>query len=730
MSQGKQIGKVRSPGQAHKRNDSERKPTALGGQRPGASPGPALSSPDDRGPSSGEPMASPFAPRNSRESWHAGDTDSIKALKAPHWSIANCSELLPASIATFDLLDQVSGIVERRCVNDEGGKLLWLKKTLISHVSTLDNHVLKLTKDEKNGNDSLPLTQDVKEKLMLYLQQFDSIYNFLSGDQPTINMVHTVQNLNNAFNAYTKHLHESVSNAVAWMRYSEIEIPPEGWRSTKRTDRGTSAYGMQHNDCLEGTREKTLEAIHSWIDDNDGDNEHRMFLLMDVAGSGKSTVSKHMALELEEARVLMARFFFSRDNDATMNTESFCSTVADFFAHQDDVFKGVMDTFKQRPDYRHLSFEEQFKGLLVVPFNALDRPTVLIIDALDECDKRDRGKLLRSLAKYLPSIRHLRVFITGRPERDIKEWATKTMAVRCTNFRELEDGSDDVKTYIEHRLSDWSTSRQDAIYNVVNHAEGLFIWARIACDLLVQTTDVERLLESLRKEVTLENLYTVALEESVPRDKYSRQATIAVLQMILATRQSLSIRELKKLCSKKLFRNSDIVEAVVLSLGSILIYQAQGDPIRLLHTTLGEFLTNRSKARAWFVQVGIGHYALASGCISFISSMVGQRNSYAVDETTQRLLKYSSLHWMYHCEASDRKLGLNEEVIDFLDEGYSHSLNVMAEDSTVRVHEHVNRLCRQNLSPLITATLISRALKWAERYEATPDVLHNQGLNK
>ncbi|KIM22668.1 hypothetical protein M408DRAFT_78726, partial [Serendipita vermifera MAFF 305830] len=177
-----------------------------------------------------------------------------------------------------------------------------------------------------------------------------------------------------------------------------------------------NVYGVQHVPCLLGTREKTLAAISKWADEKT--DAKPIFLLLDVAGSGKSTVAKQMADQWTKEKRLFARFFFSRDTASTMSTEAFCSTVADAFASMDQEIETLMKTFEKRRDFGRLSFEELFNGLVINPLEELNRDAILIIDALDECDNENgsRDELLNALYGQQSSSPRLRILATGRPE--------------------------------------------------------------------------------------------------------------------------------------------------------------------------------------------------------------------------------------------------------------------------------------------------------------------------
>jgi hypothetical protein len=448
------------------------------------------------------------------------------------------------------------------------------------------------------------------------------------------------------------------------------------WNPWKNRAKEVNAYGIQHEECLPGTRINTLNDIRRWADEEG--SSRWIYCLLDVAGSGKSTVAKHMAEEWKRQGRLVARFFFSRDTKETMGTNSFCSTVGDALATQSTEFAAKMDEFKTRRDYKLLSFQEQFEGLVVNPLEAIDQHAILTIDALDECDNKFDGRtmLLETLCCYLSSMTpRLRIFVTGRPERDIKMWAETHLAY--TKFNRLEGDSEDVKLYITIRLPKLPTSIHSRISNMIKKAEGLFIWAKLACDLLDNAFDSELFLETLEEEMSLslDNLYTMALEQSMPKDKKSREAIILVLQMIMAARSPLSIADMEQLAPQL-----KVIEPVVTCLGSLLTYQDRNDPIRLLHITFREFITDRTRAHNYFVQLQLGHNTLATGCLNILSNYLtqdgfnpeklGESSDNSSPTNQARVWDYSSDSWAYHCSGSCRKLALNNRIFDFMQDQF------------------------------------------------------------
>ncbi|KAG8851091.1 hypothetical protein FRB91_008469 [Serendipita sp. 411] len=580
--------------------------------------------------------------RSSRRSSRLKFISQESALASLDLAIDESTDLSKPLTATRSALHTVLRVVQG---NTNIRDPVWsgLTKTLKFHLDTLNNQLDKLDEDKEIDTSALPFDPAIKELLRSYASKLVDIHDLTrkkkSGPQNTAGVIEErLRDFDEAFNQYTRELHRFVASTVDHMREDLLQVDRAFLQKALSTNpshiKTINAYGVQHGQCRPGTRIKTLGVIRRWIDDVDSPNW--IFCLLDFAGSGKSTISKHMDREWKKDLRFMARFFFSRDTAETMSIERFCPIVADAFASQDGRFNNLMEQFQKRRDYKLLSFEEQFEGLIVDPLKAINRPAILIIDALDECDNEHghRDELLNIVSNQLLTIPYLRVFVTGRPERDIKQWATTTAGVHCTNFLQLEGDNDDVGNYIKERLSDLPFSLQEKVSRVVENAEGVFIWARIACDLLCKTVNKQALLDSLGKEVTLDYLYTIALEQSIPKDGHSRQAAVMVLEMILSMQSPLSILQLAQLSL-----NPDAVEAVVTSLGSILLYKDRKDPIRLIHATLREFLTSATKAGPWFVQLGLGHYNLAAACIDILTGVKREepgQGSNTMDDTFRR----------------------------------------------------------------------------------------------
>jgi hypothetical protein len=137
---------------------------------------------------------------------------------------------------------------------------------------------------------------------------------------------------------------------------------------------------------------------------------------------------------------------------------------------------------------------------------------------------------------------------------------------------------------------------------------------------LVRSVDPESLLKELRKEVNLIGLYKIAMRHAMLGDDASQLAILSILGMILVAKRPLSLEELRALSLKPA-----VVESVINHLGSFLVYSSHKKPICLIHVTFRDFITNSSKAGPYFLQVRLGHHALALQSLNILGNATMQQ---------------------------------------------------------------------------------------------------------
>ncbi|KAE8378826.1 hypothetical protein BDV26DRAFT_280726 [Aspergillus bertholletiae] len=131
-----------------------------------------------------------------------------------------------------------------------------------------------------------------------------------------------------------------------------------------------------------------------------------IFWLNGMAGTGKSTISRTVAGRLKGQNLLAASFFFKRGEQDQGNAKLLFSTLAKQLGER--------------------VLREQFEKLILQPLliinQGLTTNIVIVIDALDECDKENE---IRIILRLLPQIQksisvQLQFLLTSRPKLPIR----------------------------------------------------------------------------------------------------------------------------------------------------------------------------------------------------------------------------------------------------------------------------------------------------------------------
>jgi hypothetical protein len=142
---------------------------------------------------------------------------------------------------------------------------------------------------------------------------------------------------------------------------------------------------------------------------------------------------------------------------------------------------------------------------------------IIVIDALDECVKGDRVNALRYIldsAIAAPAL--FKLFLTCRPEKDITDLINNSKYVsiiRCTqsslHSKDVSSNQEDISLYVDKRFGHILDATQRM--RLVEHAQGLFIWASTAADFILKPGDpitcFERLLTPSLPTHPLDSLY-------------------------------------------------------------------------------------------------------------------------------------------------------------------------------------------------------------------------------
>jgi hypothetical protein len=315
--------------------------------------------------------------------------------------------------------------------------------------------------------------------------------------------------------------------------------------------------------CLPGTRESLIRRICDWADERHGS----MFLwLHGSAGTGKSTILRTVAQNLDNENRLGGSFFFRRGGgDRGVSTKLFTTLAAQLAQKIPDMEEEIADALDRNSQSR--SPQQQFRDLLLQPLlkskkSGPRRATFfLVIDALDECESESSraGIILECLAQLheaeVPSCR-IRVIFTSRPDPWILRKA-HALEPHILEERDLEEDQKktieaDIELFLNHRFKqmredpnnptlanadDWPGEK--CICWLRDKAVPLFIFASTVCRYVAAPGSRKKLNDILANSnvlssgaFTLSDMYRVILDQLVNYPDQHEQRIAVVLKIV------------------------------------------------------------------------------------------------------------------------------------------------------------------------------------------------------
>jgi hypothetical protein len=146
-----------------------------------------------------------------------------------------------------------------------------------------------------------------------------------------------------------------------------------------------AAYSAgNRNGCLDTTRTELLQSIEAWIGDL---NALPVYWLSGLAGTGKSTIAQTVAERTLGSGAFGGSFFCFRGSTDRSNLGLIFPTLAYQLACLSQDFRSTLvDVIKGDPNVGYSSLSNQLEKLVVEPLKKTHLNTVIIVDALDECD--------------------------------------------------------------------------------------------------------------------------------------------------------------------------------------------------------------------------------------------------------------------------------------------------------------------------------------------------------
>jgi len=476
--------------------------------------------------------------------------------------------------------------------------------------------------------------------------------------------------------------------------------------------------------CLKGTRKEVLWEIECWLN---GKQSQRVFWLNGLAGTGKSTIAQSFAETSFADGKLGASFFCSRDSEDRSNLQMIFPTLAFQLAYRYPLFrKELLQVLRAHRDVGQESLCSQMEKLIVGPLKAIGIPTLIIIDALDECkDGEPASAILSILSRCVDKIPKAKFFITGRPEAPIRSGFRLKSLLPITEVLKLhevkpETVDNDIKQFFQTKLADLVEHRSDCDFTdwpsssdieiLCRKAAGFFIYASTVVKFIDSKlglpTESLALITSLPQSTAeegrsgVDQLYTGVLQQAFhtlhtdSSQQYLHFQT--VVGTILLIFNPLSIKGLSELlgCSIQHIRNT------IRSLHSLLLVpESTEHPIHVFHKSFPDFLLDpvRCQDKQFLVEPAGHHREIVLACLRLMGERLKKNicnlDDYAIlsevkDLSTQKkahigdALEYACRFWTKHLLEVPSSSPHTEEVQEAVEKFFTvhllHWIEVLA----------------------------------------------------
>jgi hypothetical protein len=397
-----------------------------------------------------------------------------------------------------------------------------------------------------------------------------------------------------------------------------------------------------------------------WV--KDADKVALVLWLYGPAGAGKSAIAQTIAELLEEAGLLAAAFFFSRNAAGRDDKTPLVATlVYQLVISIPEIRAHVLEAVERDPAVFSRSIEAQTQALIVKPLNAvatdetlapilLSRPRLIIMDGLDECrNTSSQTHILNTVSRIIKNLDiPLCFLIASRPEQHIRQMFNDQNGLGSLSFSIALDDTyqpdDDIRVFLQstfdeikrnhpskaHFPTSWPCSED--IRRLVKKSSGQFIFASTVAKYLnsYRHWPPDRLGVIFGQSdpgqetpfAERDGLYHLTLSSIADVEKVKHVLMILVLQPF---RDSPFGRNTATLIKDFLFYKLGELDMILTDLHSIIYVPPPGDrfgELQFFHASLPDFLLDRSRSKDLFLDQGAAYAKLTGLAVKHINNPI------------------------------------------------------------------------------------------------------------
>ncbi|APA11275.1 hypothetical protein sscle_07g060450 [Sclerotinia sclerotiorum 1980 UF-70] len=444
---------------------------------------------------------------------------------------------------------------------------------------------------------------------------------------------------------------------------------------------------------IEETKGGLLDNIYNWIFHNSDfqqwhfNRDNRLLWIKGDPGKGKTMLLCGIINKLERSDETALAYFFCQGTDARIN--SAVAVLRGLIYMLLDGQPAVLSHLQKRYEK---AGEQLFKDANT--FIALSeilkdilhdknlKPTILIIDALDECQK-DLPQLLRLIVSGLSISSRVKWLVSSRNWPEIEEQLQQ--AEQGTRLS-LELNAESVSAAVR-----WYIREKDTIERyLLEHANGTFLWVALVC----QNLEKARLFTNSKLQdypSELDPLYNRMMEQIVDmEDIEAAQICLQILAIVIIAYRPLTLDELMSLME---MNNEIPLEEIIQLCGSFLVVRYRN--VFFVHQSAKDFLSKEAIKTIFPDGIGKVHNKALLNSITVMRKTL-KRDIYGlgypglpIDKVKQPYpdtlasIRYSCIYWINHLRDGDPEQNRehiqdNGNIYEFLKNHLLHWLEVMS----------------------------------------------------
>lgn len=414
-------------------------------------------------------------------------------------------------------------------------------------------------------------------------------------------------------------------------------------------------------------------------------------------GCGKSVLARSLIeYELRSTATHTTCYFFFKDNEEQDSlATALCALLHQLFSRQPWLLRYAMDSWDKNNRTLKFEVQELWRILLSAATSEDAHPITIIIDALDECQEKDRHILIGMLSEFYNASSSqrsrsssLKILMTSRPyieiEDEFRQNGTKLRLIRLRGEMENDKIHEEINLVVSLRVAAFAkknklrqSTKEKLEQKLLAMKHRTYLWLHLAIKDIENTFSTSlrpdsESIDSLLLPSSVEEAYEKILRR-IPEGE--KEVATQIFSIIVSARRPLTTGEMAMALGilrrkdGQSFTEFKIAETrlreKIRDLCGLFVFISHSK-VYLLHQTAKEFLLLQEKSKEvrslWRYSLDLGkcETKMASICVEYLlldelyhisKCRAGDKRtpSELNDEKMIRvLLPYSSEHWADH----------------------------------------------------------------------------------